>query len=58
MIRQTVFAVSEADTNPIHTGTLFEIKDKTITLVSVDGYRLALRSEAIDKVSSNLQIQG
>lgn len=49
MIRQTVFAVSEADTNPIHTGTLFEIKNKNITLVSVDGYRLALRSEPIDK---------
>lgn len=47
MIRQTVFAVSESDVNPIHTGTLFEIKDKTITLVSVDGYRLALRQEAI-----------
>ncbi len=49
MIRQTVFAVSEVDTNPIHTGTLFEIKNKAITLVSVDGYRLALRSEPIDK---------
>ena len=47
MIRQTVFAVSESDVNPIHTGTLFEIKDKTITLVSVDGYRLALRQESI-----------
>lgn len=47
MIRQTVFAVSELDTNPIHTGTLFEIKNKTISLVSVDGYRLALRQESI-----------
>ncbi len=47
MIRQTVFAVSEADTKPIHTGTLFEIKNKTISLVSVDGYRLALRLEPI-----------
>lgn len=47
MIRQTIFAVSENDTKPVHTGTLFEIKDKTLTLVSVDGYRLALRSEPI-----------
>ena len=47
MIRQTIFSVSEVDTKPIHTGTLFEIKDKTLTLVSVDGYRLALRKEPI-----------
>ncbi|MBR0423139.1 MAG: DNA polymerase III subunit beta [Clostridia bacterium] len=47
MIKQTIFAVSEMDTKPVHTGTLFEIKDKTLTLVSVDGYRLALRQEKI-----------
>lgn len=47
MIRQTIFSVSEVDTKPVHTGTLFEIKDKTLTLVSVDGYRLALRKEPI-----------
>lgn len=47
MIRQTIFAVAETDSKPVHTGTLFEIKDKTITLVSVDGYRLALRTEPI-----------
>ena len=47
MIKQTIFAVSDTDAKPIHTGTLFEIKDKTITLVSVDGYRLAMRTESI-----------
>lgn len=47
MIRQTIFAVSDNDSKPVHTGTLFEIKNKTITLVSVDGYRLAMRSEPI-----------
>lgn len=47
MIRQTIFSVSESDTKPIHTGTLFEIRDKALTLVSVDGYRLALRKEPI-----------
>ena len=34
---------------PIHTGSLFEADDKGLTIVSVDGYRLALRHEAIDK---------
>ena len=47
MIKQTIFAVSEMDAKPVHTGTLFEIKNKTLTLVSVDGYRLALRQEVI-----------
>ena len=32
MIKQTIFAVSEMDAKPVHTGTLFEIKNKTLTL--------------------------
>ena len=28
---------------PIHTGCLFEVEDSSITVVAVDGYRLALR---------------
>lgn len=47
MIRQTLFAVAETDAKPVHTGTLFEIQEGELTLVSVDGYRLALRKEAI-----------
>lgn len=46
MIRQTIFAVAESDAKPIHTGTLFEIGEGRIRLVSVDGYRLAMREEA------------
>ncbi|HEX3025981.1 MAG TPA: DNA polymerase III subunit beta [Clostridia bacterium] len=45
MIRQTLFAVAESDAKPIHTGTLFELEQNRIRLVSVDGYRLALREE-------------
>ena len=47
MIRQTIFSVAENDSKPVHTGTLFEIKNKEITLVSVDGYRMAMRTEPI-----------
>ena len=47
MIRQTLFAVSTSDAKPIHTGTLFVIKDKTIRLVAVDGCRLAMRTEPV-----------
>lgn len=47
MIRQTIFAVSDNESRPIHTGSLFEVDDTGLTIVSVDGYRLALRHEPI-----------
>ena len=49
MIGQTLFAVSDNESRPIHTGSLFEADDSGLTVVSVDGYRLALRHEAVDK---------
>lgn len=45
MIDQTLFAIAMTDAKPIHTGSLFDLKDNTLNVVSVDGYRLALRSE-------------
>ena len=46
MISQTLFAVSDNESRPIHTGSLFEVgEDGSLTVVSVDGYRLALRRE-------------
>jgi len=48
MIAQTIFAVSDNESRPVHTGSLFEIENKMLTVVSVDGYRLALRREEID----------
>ena len=49
MISQTLFAVSDNESRPIHTGSLFEVDEGGLTVVSVDGYRLALRHEPIDK---------
>ena len=50
MINQTIFAVSDSDVRPIYTGTLFEKSGTELTLVSVDGYRLAKRSETLEHV--------
>ena len=50
MIAQTLFAVSDNESRPIHTGSLFEVDQTGLTLVSVDGYRLALRREAVEKI--------
>ena len=48
MIGQTLFAVSDNESRPIHTGSLFEVdRDSNLTIVSVDGYRLALRREKL-----------
>ena len=47
MINQTIFAVSYSDVRPIYTGTLFEVSGDELTLVSIDGYRLAKRSEKL-----------
>ena len=49
MISQTLFAVSDNESRPIHTGSLFEVDQTGLTLVSVDGYRLALRREAVER---------
>lgn len=43
MIAGTIFSVSENQARPIHTGCLFEVEDSSVTVVAVDGYRLALR---------------
>lgn len=48
MINQTIFAVSDSETRPVYTGELFEIDNSTLTIVAVDGYRLAKRTEKID----------
>lgn len=47
MINQTSFAVSTNESRPVHTGSLFEISAEGLTVVSVDGFRLALRREPL-----------
>ena len=48
MINRTIFAVSSDEVRPIYTGTLFEVSEKEMNLVSVDGFRLAKRSEKLE----------
>lgn len=49
MIGQTSFAVSTNEARPVHTGSLFEVNSEGLTVVSVDGFRLALRREKLEK---------
>ena len=44
LISGTIFAVSENQGRPIHTGVKFEVTDTSITAIAVDGFRLARRT--------------
>ena len=48
MIDETIFAVSTNESRPVYMGSMFEIGGGQLTLVSVDGYRLALRREKLE----------
>ena len=50
MIGETLFAVSTNEARPVHTGSLFEIGEGGLTVVSVDGFRLALRREPVQRI--------
>ena len=52
MISRVIFAVSDNESRPIHTGALFEVEGEQLTMVAVDGYRLALRREKIVRASA------
>lgn len=50
MIAQSVFAVSDNEAKPVHTGSKFEIESSKIRIISVDGFRLAVRTESLDNI--------
>ena len=56
MIDQTLFAVSTNESRPVHTGSLFEAEGKELTVVSVDGFRLALRREELEEDAGDQRI--
>ncbi len=53
MIRQTVYAVSDNKAKPIYTGSLYELEENSFKIVAVDGYRMAIREEAVNCGSSS-----
>ena len=44
LIGGTIFAVSENQGRPIHTGVKFEVENTTVSAIAVDGFRLARRT--------------
>ena len=50
MIDRTLYAVSQDDRKPAHTGELFEIEPDKMTVVALDGYRLAIVERPVTAV--------
>ncbi|NCC78580.1 MAG: DNA polymerase III subunit beta [Clostridia bacterium] len=48
LIRSTSFAVAQDESRPILMGVLFEVKNKVLNMVALDGFRLAMRSEYLE----------
>ena len=49
MVKQTIFSVADAnESKPVYKGIKFEIESRKMRLIAVDGFRLAMRTEAID----------
>ena len=55
MIQKSIFAVATDETRPILTGALFEIEEKQVDMVCLDGYRLAVRKGSIS-IENSLKV--
>ena len=54
MIKQTIFAVGTDESKMILTGSLFEIKNNVLNVVSLDRFRLALRRETLETSTEDI----
>lgn len=57
IIRQTVFAVSSAETRPILTGVNWQLENRVLTCTATDSHRLALRKATIETNLENLNFK-
>ena len=48
MIQQTVFSVDDSGDNNIHSGELWEVKNRNLVMVALDGYRMSVRREPVN----------
>ncbi len=47
VVRQTIFSISDNDTNKLMSGELFDINGDTLKVVSLDGHRISIRKIAL-----------
>ena len=51
MVKKTVFATSSDPNRPVYTGALVEVVDNDISVVAIDGFRMAVRKEYLERPS-------
>lgn len=56
MIRQTIFSVAQDETRPILTGEMLQIKNDSLNMVSVDGYRISYRKTPLSIENTNVEV--
>jgi len=56
VIRQTVFSISDNESNKIMTGELFEINNDEFRVVSLDGHRISIRKIMLNNQYDNIKV--
>lgn len=56
VVRQTIFSIADNDTNKLMTGELFEINEKRLRVVSLDGHRISIRNIELKESYSPLKV--
>ncbi len=56
IIQQTLFSIAQNDANKIMTGELFEIKDSTLRVVSLDGHRVSIRQVGLREETPDVKV--
>lgn len=56
MIRQTIFSISDSESNKMMTGELFEIKNNVLRVVSLDGHRISIRKVELNDTIADKKI--
>ena len=56
VIRQTIFSISDNDSNKLMTGELFEVNGNELKVVSLDGHRISIRKIELKESFDNIKV--
>ena len=56
VIRQTVFSISDNESNKIMTGELFEINENILKVISLDGHRISIRKIELKESYDHIKV--
>ena len=56
MIRQTIFSISESESNPMMSGELIEINGNEMRMVSLDGHRISIRKTELNEIYPQIKV--